>query len=263
MPFFAPQKYFRPYPPGQTVMPSVNKGDRGDLPPGAISLLRPKNWFFEGLMKAESVDMGTWQEAVRAYQACASFADAQIGRLLDAVDECEVSKDTVIVLWSDHGYHLGEKQHWEKFALWEKTTHVPYIIVAPGVGHPGQRCDRPVDLMTVYPTLLELCGLPQSDAVDGVSLLPLLKNPDTMWDRPAIMTYQSGNHAVRTQRWRYIRYADGSDELYDHSTDRHEWDNLAHRSDLRETIRSLSKWFPKQEAAAVSEMRRPVAKPVP
>ena len=131
------------------------------------------------------------------------------------------------MLWSDHGWHLGEKYHWRKFALWEQATRSPLIYVVPGVTKPGGVCRRTVDFMTVYPTVCDLCGLKAPDHVQGKSIKHLLADPDGKWDEPAVTTYLYQNHAVRTERWRYIRYANGDEELYDHDADPHELKNLA------------------------------------
>jgi len=256
MPFFAPERYFAEYPTDEVVMPKTKDDDLDDIPSGGQRLLAAKKWFFEGMMKAERESPGTWREAVRGYQACATFADAQIGRLLDALDAGPSRDNTIVVLWSDHGYHLGEKRHWEKFALWEKTTHVPYVIVAPGVAKAGGRCDRPVDLTSVYPTLIELCRLAPRHDLDGESLVPLLRDPQAEWEPPAVMTYRRGNHAVRTARWRYIRYADGTEELYDHDADPHEWNNLADDPEHASVVRDHRRWLPSIDAEPVPDLIR-------
>jgi arylsulfatase A-like enzyme len=256
MPFFAPQRFFDFYPPGEVTMPKMLEGDLDDLPTGAGTLLTSKKWFFSELIKIEKKAPGTWKEAVRSYQACATFADAQVGRILDALDKSDYADNTIIVLWSDHGYHLGEKEHWEKFALWEKTNHVPLVVVAPGVTRAGSRCKRPVSLVDIYPTLIELCGLDRKPELDGVSLVPLLRNTNAEWDRPALMTYQRGNHAVRDERWRYIRYADGTEELYDHDNDPTEWYNVAGDSKNAKVIKRLENWLPKTEALPGPDMKR-------
>ena len=257
MPFFAPQRFFDIYPADHVTMPGTFEGDLDDLPSGAEALLSSKKWFFRELMKIEKKSPGTWKEAVRSYQACATFADTQVGRILDALGESDYADNTIIVLWSDHGYHLGEKEHWEKFALWEKTNHVPFIIVAPGVTRANSRCGRPVSLIDIYPTLIELCGLSGKPELDGVSLTPLLRNPNADWDRPALMTYQRGNHAVRDERWRYIRYADGTEELYDHENDPNEWHNVAGHSANAEIIERLKRWLPATETSPAPDMKRP------
>ena len=153
------------------------------------------------------------RELVQAYLASITFGDALIGRLLDALDTSPAAKNTLIVLWSDHGWHLGEKQRLHKFTLWERSTRIPLIIAAPGVTRPGSRTARPVGTIDLFPTLNELCSLPAIAALDGISLVPLLKNPSLEWTRPALTTHGQGNHALRSERWRYIRYADDGEEL--------------------------------------------------
>ncbi len=256
MPFFVPQRFFDEYPEGNVAMPTILADDWGDLPAGARALLAPKLWFFRGMREAEQEIPGSWRSAVRAYQASATFADAQIGRVMGALDASGHAGNTIIVLWSDHGYHLGEKDHWEKFALWEKTTHVPYIVVAPGVTKAGAVCSRPVDLMSVYPTLIELCGLTPKPELDGESLVPLLVNPEAEWKLPALTTYMRANHAVRTDRWRYIRYVHGTEELYDHSADPNEWRNVAGVEEHRSVKTELARWLPVRNAEPAPPLKR-------
>jgi arylsulfatase A-like enzyme len=150
---------------------------------------------------------------------------------------------------------LGEKDHIEKFALWEKANHIPFIVVAPGVTKPGSVCEVPIDMSALYPTLLELGGLAADEVCNGVSIVPLLENPESKWKRPALMTYGRGNHAVRSERWRYIRYADGSEELYDHRDDPNEWTNLVSEKRFRSVIASHKKWLPQVEAAIVPDLK--------
>lgn len=253
-PFFAPPSYHGAL---DEVRPPERKADDwDDIPPGAVRLLRTKRWFWSGMQKLERRAPGSWLRFVRSYAACCAFADAQIGRVLDALDRSPRRDRTVVVLWSDHGFHLGEKDHIEKFALWEKTTRVPLIVVAPGVTRAGARCDAPVDLSVLHPTLLELCGLPADPKADGVSVASLLRETGAAWTRPALMTYGRGNHAVRSRRWRYIRYADGSEELYDHRSDPREWSNLASRPEHRAVVEEHRRWLPPEEAAPVADLRR-------
>jgi arylsulfatase A-like enzyme len=227
------------------------------LPAGAASLLASKKWFWRGMMELEQRNRGSYHDFIRSYAACAAFADAQIGRVLDALENSSRAENTIVVLWSDHGFHLGEKNHIEKFALWEKSTHIPLLVAAPRVTQPGARCHRPVDMMALYPTLLELCGLPPDAKCDGHSIVPLLRNSEAAWDRPAVMTYMRGNHAVRTDRWRFIRYADGTEELYDHDNDAHEWTNVAHDERFAEVLKSHRRWLPREDAHAVSDLKPP------
>ena len=186
---------------------------------------------------------------VQCYQASADFSDSMVGRLLDALDKSGRADHTIIVLFADHGYHLGDKESCVKFTLWEKANHVPFIIVAPGIAQPGSRCDKPVSLLDIYPTLLDLAGLPPKADNDGLSLVPLLKHPRAEWTRPAIMTMGEGNHAVRNDRWRYIRYRDGTEELYDHENDPWEFTNLAGKPEHAGVISEMKKWLPITEVS--------------
>jgi len=253
MPFFAPSEAFDEYPETTLVMPSRKRDEAAGIPAGRQAL--DGLWFWPGMVAADQRLPGSYRAAVRAYQASATFADKQIGRLLDALESTGVVERTIIVLWSDNGYHLGEKDHWEKFALWEKTTHVPFIVVAPGTTVAGGRCLRTVDLTCLYPTLLELCALKPSHSTDGRSVVRLLRDPASAWEQPAVMTYLRNNHAIRDERWRYIRYANGDEELYDHATDSREWSNLAADPAYAETKQRLAKWLPPQNAPAVASVR--------
>ncbi|HIL69085.1 MAG TPA: DUF4976 domain-containing protein, partial [Verrucomicrobia bacterium] len=183
--------------------------------------------------------------AVQSYLATISFADAQIGRVLDALEQSEHADNTLIVLWGDHGWHLGEKEHWRKHALWDVSTRTPLIISAPDRVAKGEICDRPVSLIDLYPTLIDLCDLPKRNGLDGQSLLPLLRNPEIEWERPVVITYGLNNHAVQTHRWRYIQYRDGTMELYDHGNDPHEWTNLASAPENKEVISKLQEALPR------------------
>ena len=239
VPWYAPQRFFDARLRTAVKLPVVQDDDRSDLPAGALALtdnpLPPSHKWF--------VETDHWKDAVQSYLACVSFTDAQVGRLLDALDKSPHADNTIIVLFSDHGFHLGEKQRWAKQSLWESSTRVPMIISVPG-GKQGERCSRPVELLHLYPTLLELCGLPARDDLEGTSLGPLLKDSQAAWTRPAITTYQRNNHAVRSEHWRYIRYADGTQELYDHRTDPHEWTNLAGEAKHQAQIAAHAKWLP-------------------
>jgi arylsulfatase A-like enzyme len=173
-----------------------------------------------------------------------------IGRLLAAFDKSPARDNTIIVLWGDHGWSFGEKHHWRKFALWEEPTHAPLIWVAPGVTRPGGICERTVDFMSIYPTLCELAKVPVPEFVEGPSIVPLLRDPAAEWKLPAITTHGYQNHTVRTEAWRYIRYADGSEELYDEAKDPYEWTNLAENPELATVKGDLSKWLPTSNVPA-------------
>lgn len=237
MPWNVPQKYYDLHPADKIVLPKVLDTDLDDVPPLGVKMARP-----DGDHQA-ILDSGRWKEAVQGYLAACTFADAQVGRLLDALDQSPHKDNTIIVLWGDHGWHLGEKLHWRKFTLWEEATRAPLIVVAPGV-KPGV-CPRTVDFMSIYPTLCDLCGLPTPRQVEGQSLRPLLANPQAAWNQPAVTTYLFANHAVRSERWRYIRYRDGSEELYDHDQDPLEWTNLARDPKYDAVKKELAAWLPK------------------
>ncbi len=253
-PFFAPAIYHEPY--RGMDLPERNPDDWNDLPSGADDLMNSKRWFWTGMMEVEDQSSGSYQRFIEAYAACCAFADAQLGRVLDALDASPRGKETIVVLWSDHGFHLGEKDHIEKFALWEKANRIPMIVVAPGVTTPGSVCNAPVDLTALYPTLLELAGLPEDSRADGDSLVPQLKNPDHERPSPALMTYGRGNHAVRTKRWRYIRYADGTEELYDHELDPEEWTNVASAPEHVAVLKKHRQWLFMVEADPVADLKR-------
>ncbi|NOX54716.1 MAG: sulfatase [Planctomycetes bacterium] len=259
LPWYVPQKYFDKFPVDQVRLPKVKADDLADIPPAGIRMARPQG------DHAAVVKAGQWERAVQGYLASINFADAQIGRVLDALDSGPNARNTIIVFWTDHGWHLGEKQHWRKFALWEEATRTPMIIVVPpGVrtcpnGTPfGARTDNAVSLMDIYPTLIELCGLAPRDDIAGRSLVPLLRDPTTVWQRAVITTHGRNNHAVRDRRWRYIRYADGSEELYDHTADPMEWTNLAGNPKYASVKADLVRWLPRENAPdAKRERRRP------
>lgn len=227
IPLFAPRRYFDLYPVDSVTLPEVRDNDLDDL--GATG----RRWALEAVTAgahATVVRHRQWKAGVAAYLACVSFVDAQIGRLLDALDRGPHATNTIVVLWGDHGWHLGEKQHWGKWTGWERATRVPLAIVPATAGRDrfktGTVCRQPVGLIDLYPTLLDLCGLPPKPDLDGVSLAPQLRDSSAT-TRPALTTFGAGNHTVRDERWRLIRYADGSEELYDHQQDPHEWTSVA------------------------------------
>ena len=215
-PWYVPQKYLDLYPLDSLELPHVLETDLDDVPDAALI------GAFDGNMPPMlyhewGVASGQWKEAVQAYLASISFADAMVGQLLDALDRSGRADNTIIVLWSDHGWHLGEKLRWRKLTIWEESTRVPFIVVVPGVTTPGSKSDRAVSLMDIYPTLTELAGLETPGHVEGTSLVPLIIDQDAPWEHVALSTFGYMNHAVRSDRYRYIRYYDGSEELYDHS----------------------------------------------
>jgi arylsulfatase A-like enzyme len=179
--------------------------------------------------------------------ACTSFVDSQVGRVLDALDHNGYADNTIVVLWSDHGWHLGEKLITGKNTLWDPSTRVPLIFAGPSIT-PGGHCTQPAELLDMYPTLLELCGLPANQALEGRSLMPQLNDAAAIRERPAITTHNHDNHGVRSEDWRFIQYADGSEELYNMRDDPHEYYNLA--ADPRfESVRARHRgWLPTTNA---------------
>jgi len=248
LPFYAPPEVFTKYPMDDLQLPLMPENDLDDVPEVAKQMAHREFFIYSNVMKKPDSDPGSHKKMVQCYQASADYADSVVGRLLDKLDATGLADNTIIVLWADHGYHLGDKESCVKFTLWEKVNHVPLIIVAPGVTRPGTRCDAPVSLVDIYPTLLELAGLPPKADNDGRSLVPLLRNPAADWPYPAIMTMGRGNHAVRTKRWRYIRYHDGSEELYDHKYDPWEWSNLAGKDQYADVKARLARWLPEDHA---------------
>ena len=242
MPWSVPKKYFDMHPLDQVQLPPHLEDDLADIPQAGVKTAKP-----DGDHK-KITEGGVWKEAVQAYLASITYADAQLGRLLDALEASTARDNTIVVLWGDHGWHLGEKKHWRKFALWEEATRAPLMWVVPGVTPKGRICDRTVDFMSVYPTLCELAGLKTPDHCDGVSIVPLLRDPQADWARPALTTHGHKRHAIRSSEYRYIRYEDGSEELYDENADPYEWKNLAGESKYAATIARLKKWLPTEEA---------------
>lgn len=256
LPFYAPSETFKKYPFDETKMPPVFKNDLNDVPQIGKDMAHTQSFVWEQTSLPPVNRSGSLKKMVQSYQAAADYADQMVGRLLDKLDETGRAKNTIIVLWSDHGYHLGDKESCMKFTLWEKANHVPFIIVAPGLTKPGTRCDKPVSLVDIYPTLLELAGLPKRNDIDGQSLVPLLKNPKKKWKKPAISTLGPGNHAIRSEKWRYICYNDGTEELYDHDNDPWEQTNLAKDKAYAKVIDNHKAWLPKKEVPFVGTKRQ-------
>jgi|AGTN01.1.fsa_nt_gi Arylsulfatase A and related enzymes len=236
-----PQKYYDMY-KGKIELPRVLENDLDDIPP--FGKLLANDFPPHDRIQQTMVKEKRWEEAVRAYLACITFTDMNIGRLIDALDKNHLNNDTIVLFFSDHGFHLGEKLHWRKFTLWEEATRVPFIWVAAGVTKPGGVCTRSVDLMSVYPTMANLCGMTLPEHVEGVDITKLLREPNRAWNHPALSTYGFNNHAVRSEEWRYIRYHDKTEELYDEKKDPYEWKNLANDKRLESVKKLLSTQLP-------------------
>lgn len=247
VPCYASKKWFDLYPEEQVQLPPVKRDDRADTPRFSWylhwSLPEPRLAFLE--------EHKQWKNLVRSYLACTSFVDSQVGRVLEALEKAGLAENTIIVLWSDHGWHLGEKLITGKNTLWERSTRVPLLFAGPGCT-PKSACQQPAELLDMYPTLAELCRLPAPKGIDGLSLVPQLRDAKAKRDRPAITTHGPNNHGVRSERWRYIRYADGSQELYDTKADPNEWTNLAGDSKYGEVIKDHVQWLPRVNTSPLS-----------
>ncbi len=249
LPWNAPRRFFDMYPLDSIQLPKVKEGDLDDVPVIAQKIGRKRMYdhYCKNLSwtHQEIVDSGFWKINIQACLASITFVDEQIGRILEAWNNSKYAKNGVIVLWSDHGWHMGEKEHWSKFTLWEEGTRTPMLMKVPGITQKGDVCSTPVSLMDIFPTLIDVCNLSPRDDLDGISLLPLLKDPEIPWDRPAVTIYGRNNVAVRSKNWRYIHYCDETKELYDHRKDPNEWNNLANEKGYMPVINKLHRWVPK------------------
>lgn len=234
-PYIAPKKYFDLYPPDKIEPIKYTEGENTIAPPWAY-FTNPPNW---------NMTRRQQQEALQAYYASISFVDANVGKLLSALDRLGLTENTVVVFWSDHGYGTGEHGQWMKQTVFEVATRVPMIIAGPGVKSHGKPSPRTVELLDLYPTLADLCGLqkvPQN--LHGKSLRPLLENPAAKWDRPAVSQVSRQNekimgYTLRTERYRYTEWNEGAEgaELYDYQSDPNEMQNLA-KSDAHAKLRA-------------------------
>lgn len=233
-PYVSPKKYFDLYPAGKVHLPKEPANDLDDIPQAAF-FTKPANW---GLSEPKL------REAIQGYHAAISFMDAQLGRVLDALDRLKLSDNTIVVVWSDHGYNLGQHGQWMKQSLFENSARVPMIISVPG-GIKGKASDRTVELLDLYPTLADLCNLKAPQKLSGVSLKPLLNNPQAQWNRSALTQVSRGKimgRSIRTERWRYTEWDEGKagTELYDEENDKGEITNLASDPKFTAMVKELS-----------------------
>ena len=242
-PYVAPKKYFDLYPRNEIVVPQVPEGYFASLPDPARRSVRRKK---------EQIDLSDdiSRKAIQAYYASITFADAQLGRVLDALDRTGLASNTIVLFTSDHGYHMGEHGHWQKTTLFENAAQVPLIIAGPGVA--GKAAATPAEMVDFYPTLAELCGLTPPDYVSGVSLVPALQDVAAMPRQSALTQYESG-YSIRTARYRYTEWgpdAATGRELYDHNADPSEMKNMANDASQSETASRLSRMLRRRIAAA-------------
>lgn len=243
LPWIVPKKYFDLFPLETIQLPPHIADDTKDLPPAAMRFAHNSRW--ELVMKQGGEN--AWKQVVQAYLASIAYMDAQLGIVIDALDKGPNSGNTVVVFLGDHGWHVGEKERFGKSTVWEEAARAPLIWVAPQVAPAGVNCERTVDFLSFFPTLCDLAGLPKPAYLEGVSIQPLLEDPSREWNHPALTTYGYKNHAIRTENWRYIRYANGDEELYDEIADPYEWNNLAGDPKHASVKTSLAGWLPKTD----------------
>ncbi len=243
LPWYVPQKYFDMYPLEDIKVPEFHEDDLEDIktPDGKVKFQASNDFL-------RVKKYGRFKEATRAYLACVSYADDCVGVILDALAKSRYADNTIVVVWGDHGWFLGEKLKYRKTHLWEESARVPLIIKVPDVTEPGETCSRVVNLMDLYPTLVDLCNLPKKNDISGRSIAPLFANPQTAWNYPTLTTMGRGNHSIRSERWRYNRYADGTEELYDHDSDPMEWTNLAQKPEYQRIKKRLALLTPTYDA---------------
>lgn len=239
--WYVPREYFDRYNLDSIIVPQIKEEDLDDI------------LTIDGKKKFEPSDdyklvkkFDKFKEAARAYMACISYADDCIGVVLDALENSKYKDNTIVILLGDHGWFLGEKLRYRKTFLWEESARCPLIIKVPGMTE-STRCSRIVNLMDLYPTLADLCGLPKPMHCEGRSIVPLLKNPERKW-YPSLTTMGYKNHSVRSEKFRYIVYADGTEELYDHLTDPLEWKNLIKDPKYGKVVKELREYLPKTNA---------------
>ena len=247
VPYTAPKEYFDLYNLDDIKIPEVPDNEMSDIPnmgkSVAFGTIKTGDHY-----AVVNLSDTYWKELVYGYLACVSFVDDQAGKVIEALENSKYADNTIVVLWSDHGQHLGEKKHWRKQALWEESTKVPLYFKLPGQKTRGLKSNQVVSLLDIYPTLVDLCNLPDAPKLQGESLVSLIKNPDLEQERYVLNTWYYKNHAVRSNNWRYIHYRDGSEELYNHQNDPGEHINLAGDPQYAEVVVEHKKWLPETDA---------------
>ena len=239
LPNYAPQKYFDRFPLKDIKLPEGYLENDLDDVPAAHAKMAHNPWL------NRIRETGQWKPAIQAYLACTAMVDELVGQMVEALEKSKYADNTIVVLWSDHGFHHGEKGRWGKYSLWERATRVNLLWVVPGVTRPGSTCARPVNLLDIYPTLASLTDCkPPEGQLEGNDLSVLMKKPEAEWDEATVTTFGYKNYGVRSERYRYIVYEDGSEELYDHENDKWEWHNLATDSEHAEIKAQLRRWIP-------------------
>ena len=239
LPNYAPQEYFDRFPQEEIELPEGFREDDLDDVPKAHSKMAHNPW----LNRIRETNQ--WKPAIQAYLACTALVDDLVGQIVGALEESPYAGNTIIVLWSDHGFQLGEKGRWGKYSLWERATRVNLMWAVPEVTTPGTTSAKPVNLLDIYPTLASLTGCePPEGQLEGKDLTPLMKDPEADWDETTLTVFGYKNYGLRSERYRYITYADGTEELYDHQSDRWEWQNLADNPEYTEVKQSMRRELP-------------------
>ena len=241
VPWYVPQKWFDQHPIDEVQLPPYKKNDKDDIPEigrqiDELPMMPTTDW---------AIESDQWKNIVQAYLASTTFVDHYVGQVIDALEKSPYKDNTIIILWSDHGYRLGEKGTFAKHCLWQEGTNVPLIISLPN-STKNKVVNKPVELLDIYPTLLDLAGLPNNTKNEGRSLQPLMVNDDSdiSWKKAAVTTFGLNNHAIVTEKYRYIRYENGEEELYDREKDPNEWDNLANINEMETIIAELKGYLP-------------------
>ncbi|APZ90737.1 sulfatase-like hydrolase/transferase [Fuerstiella marisgermanici] len=251
-PMTAPKRYFEQFDRDSLTLPNVLENDLDDVPEiGRRWVLDRSKLIAEEAVRQYSPTYR--RELVHAYHACVALIDDCVGQVLDKLDKSPYADNTIVVLCSDHGWHLGEKHHWRKWMPWEESTRSLLIVRTPNAPGNGSVCKRTVGLIDIYPTLADLCELKPPNGLQGLSFRQLLENPNDEWERPALTSTKAGNHTVRSERWRYIRYVDGSEELYDHDKDPNEWHNLADDPSMTAIKTQHAMWIDRLTSTASGE----------
>jgi len=240
VPLYVPQKWFDLHPLENIQTPPYQSDDLDDIPPvgmkiNDLPMMPSTEW---------AKETGEWKKIVQAYLACMSYVDHELGRVLDALENSKYADNTVIVLWSDHGYRLGEKGTFAKHALWETATKAPLLFAGPNLPK-GKKINAPVEMLSIYPTLLELSGLPAYQRNEGYSLVDMMQKDKGLAEAKAITTFGMNNHAIKMNGYRYIQYEDGKEEFYDHNSDPNEWNNEAGNPKYKAQIEKMKGFLPK------------------
>ena len=239
LPNYAPQEYFDRFPIEDIEIPEGFREDDLNDVPAAHAKMAHNPW----LKRIRETNQ--WKPAIQAYLACTAMVDDLVGQIMETLENSKYADNTIIVLWSDHGFQLGEKGRWGKYSLWERATRVNLMWVAPGVTRPGTVSNKPANLLDIYPTLAALTGLePPEGQLEGNDLSILMKNPNAAWTDTTVTTFGYRNYGVRSEWYRYITYEDGTEELYDRAKDKWEWTNLASNPEYAAIKKKLRKKIP-------------------